>query len=403
MPKATPKSGRKRALRHRSNSPPPKRHRPARVVPAPSSPLLNQIPQPLPHLRPAPQVFVWGTGNEGQMGLGRVSDDGRFIVKPTRHTWIENKISEGVFGDEAGAGIVSVVAGAMHTLLIDEKGTVWSCGQNDDEALGRTGDESMFHPLQSLVDEGFRAVQAAAGSNINAVVSDQGEVRAWGSFRNGEGRTSFGTAPPQQFPVSILKLPAEEKTSSIAAGSNHLVFLTTGGTIYTWGIAEDGRLGRPASNIPERVILGRRSRKAVVVGAGETTSFAVDDSGNVWAWGLNNGGQTGTGTRLRNEDCIKHPKLVLGLSSQALGNGDKVVRIVGGQFHTLFLTHSGKVYACGACIDGQLGLPESHSAFEVEAGCPKPVYISEPQLVEFPPEQLADNDRIVYISIGGKI
>jgi regulator of chromosome condensation len=47
------------------------------------------------------------------------------LVKPRKNAWIERKIEEGVFGGE-GAGIECVAAGGLHTLFIDEKGTV--CG-----------------------------------------------------------------------------------------------------------------------------------------------------------------------------------------------------------------------------------------------------------------------------------
>jgi regulator of chromosome condensation len=42
---------------------------------------------------------------------------------------------------------------------------------------------SIPHPLQSLVEEGFRAVKIASGDSICGAVSDQGELRVWGSFR----------------------------------------------------------------------------------------------------------------------------------------------------------------------------------------------------------------------------
>lgn len=71
---------------------------------------------------------------------------------------------------------------------------------NDDAALGRVTqfvpdpsnpnsfldvDEltSIPHPLQSLVDENFRAVQVAAGDSICAALSVEGDLRVWGSFR----------------------------------------------------------------------------------------------------------------------------------------------------------------------------------------------------------------------------
>lgn len=77
---------------------------------------------------------------------------------------------------------------------------IWSCGVNDDAALGRITKDvpdpenpgsfidadtltATPHPIQTLVDEKFRAVRIATGDSISAAVSDNGELRVWGSFR----------------------------------------------------------------------------------------------------------------------------------------------------------------------------------------------------------------------------
>lgn len=77
---------------------------------------------------------------------------------------------------------------------------IWTCGVNDDAALGRVTKDvpdpenpgkfmnidiltTIPHPLQTLVDDKFRAVSIAAGDSICAAISDQGELRVWGSFR----------------------------------------------------------------------------------------------------------------------------------------------------------------------------------------------------------------------------
>ena len=39
------------------------------------------------------------------------------------------------------------------------------------------------HPIQSLLDERFRAVKIAAGDSVSAAISSDGELRVWGSFR----------------------------------------------------------------------------------------------------------------------------------------------------------------------------------------------------------------------------
>ena len=83
--------------------------------------ITNPLPTPPEHVRPANQLFVWGAGNFGQFGMGP-AHLGEFD-KPKKNTWIEKKIEEGAFGGEE-AGIESIAAGGLHTMFIDEKGTV---------------------------------------------------------------------------------------------------------------------------------------------------------------------------------------------------------------------------------------------------------------------------------------
>ncbi len=214
----------------------------------------------------------------------------------------------------------------------------------------------------------------------------------------------FSSGLKKEFkPVPILELshkPGDyEKFSSVAAGANHLVVLTTHGNIYTWGAGEQAQLGRRVlertkihGTVPEKVTLGGRGRKAVAVGAGDNHSFAVDDKGDVWGWGLNSMGQTGTGWDSADDNVVQLPTKVESLSNAELGD-DVVVQIDGGSHHTLFLTQSGKVYACGRSNAGQLGLADDDEAFKDH---PNADFISEPALVKFPDP----DDPVVQISCG---
>jgi len=181
------------------------------------------------------------------------------------------------------------------------------------------------------------------------------------------------------------------------SGNNHLLILTTHGNVFTLGAGEQGQLGRKVlerrkinGTAPEKITLGTRSRKAVVIGAGNYHSFAVDDKGDVWGWGLNTMGQTGTGFTANTE--IQIPTKVIGLSKEILG-GETVVEIVGGEHHTIFLTSGGRVFACGRSDGGQLGLEDNDLAFKDRE---HPDFSPEPVQVKF-----ADpGDRVVHISAG---
>lgn len=97
--------------------------RPASVPPAPKQlkPYFNPLPVPPQRKRPGLLPFVWGTGNFGQFGMG--PDVLGEVSKPKRNTWIEEHIEAGAFGED-NAGIESVACGGLHTIFLDERGTV---------------------------------------------------------------------------------------------------------------------------------------------------------------------------------------------------------------------------------------------------------------------------------------
>ena len=103
-------------------------------------------------------------------------------------------------------------------------------------------------------------------------------------------------------------------------------------------------------------------KNIVYVAAGAYHSFAVNREGVVYAWGLNAHRQAGVADEdLLHEGIIMMPTEVRGLDREKNG-GSKVVSIACGMFHSLFLFDDGRVLACGSCIEGRLGLGDSHPA-----------------------------------------
>ena len=92
-----------------------------------------------------------------------------------------------------------------------------------------------------------------------------------------------------------------EKVSSIAAGHNHLLALTTR-AIFTLGVPAnktswDGRTELGVTSQRTSSPASEAKFKVVAIGTGAMTSFAIDENGTLWGWGLNNLGQTGTGSK----------------------------------------------------------------------------------------------------------
>ncbi|KAI9056278.1 RCC1/BLIP-II [Trametes sanguinea] len=378
---------------------------------------LIPLPSPPAHERPSWLLFAWGAGDSGQLGMG---PDVFFatVAKPRRNHYVDNLVEQGAFG-EPGAGLECIAAGGLHSVLIDETGTVWTCGMNDNAELGRVtvtiteGDTTVevdeatslpFHvpvPIQTLRDEGFRAVKVAAGDCINVVLDEHGQLRAWGMYRTSDGDLGFSPAIRKQFKPSAIPALSGIPVAAVAAGDNHVLFLTTKGEVYSAGSSEYMQLGRRVlrrhrlkGTVPERVILQSRTRKALLIGAGADHSFAVDEEGTPWGWGLNGHGQTGTGVGSeRSEDRIVPVPLPVGGLSKAELGGATVVQIAGGSQHTLFLISDGRVYACGNHEDGQLGISDDKDtlAKRYPEG-----FVPEPVLVPFPD----GDDPIVAVACG---
>ncbi|KAI0332215.1 RCC1/BLIP-II [Cubamyces sp. BRFM 1775] len=367
------------------------------------------------HERPCWQLFGWGNNLFCQLGTGEdgtMSSEPEF-PKPTRNRLIEKLIAEGQFG-EPGAGLETIAAGALHNLAISEDGAVWSFGINEHGGLGRPTQEDQDPTpgrIQSLVEEGFRAVRVVAGDGISAALSDRGVARTWGRYPEADGGfEAFSPDTPKQLtPTSIPDLP-EERFASIAAGSDHLVLLTLAGEVYTVGCGDSGQLGYrvPHQNpvlgtIPHKVLRHSRGHRAVTVGAGSSTSFFVDEQGAVWGWGLNHCGQTGTGKlpaaprpghehdrkKVRNT-IVWAPQRVRRVSRAELGDEATVIQIAGGDEHTLFLTSDGRVFACGSGWAGQLG-----GGQQITEKVPEPVPVTFPHDVA--------EDPIVQVACGARV
>ncbi|GAA5884849.1 hypothetical protein JCM3774_005239 [Rhodotorula dairenensis] len=339
--------------------------------------------EPVPAPQVAPRtIFVFGTGDMGQNGLG-VDDPKALdeIKRPRKHIGFAHKVDHAEPGWQGG--VADLVCGGMHTLAVDGNGKVWSWGINDNAALGRvtskpnvTSEELEATPMQvenlGTSDDGdddgeFTAVRVAAGDSVSLAISDRGELRAWGSFRAAEGLLGFdgsaGSSKTQLVP-QVLRNVDKHTIVQVACGDDHFLALTSTGMVFACGNGEQSQLGRKISQrhkenglTPERLAL----KNIVLVGTGSYHSFAVDKDGEVFAWGLNSFHQTGVDEDDGGwEDVISTPTRVAALSPAHLPDGARVVEVCGGAHHTLFLLSNGDVYVCGRSDGHEVGLADDH-------------------------------------------
>ena len=146
------------------------------------------------------QIFVFGEGSAGELGLGGGKSAIDVATPRLNHNLDPEKV-----------GVVDLATGGMHTVALTSNNTVLTWGVNDLGALGRdtTWDGGMrdidkgsdsdsddsdpgMNPFEStpmaVPDEKFRGariVQVAAGDSSSFVLTDDGRVYGWGTFRVG--------------------------------------------------------------------------------------------------------------------------------------------------------------------------------------------------------------------------
>jgi alpha-tubulin suppressor-like RCC1 family protein len=218
-------------------------------------------------------------------------------------------------------------------------------------------------PVQTSVPAGTVVSSVTSKHFSSLAVTAEGSLLAWGDNRAGQlgvgtasGPETCDTNPCSTIPVSV-HLPAGTVVTAVATGHEFDLALTSTSQVYAWGSNRNGQLGQgntTDSSTPVPVPLPAGAH-VVALAAGHDTSYALDSSGIVYAWGSNEGAALGIGndtgpSMCNGNPCSTTPVAVL------LPAGTAVTAIAAGADHALALTSSGGILAWGDNGSGQLGV-----------------------------------------------
>lgn len=185
---------------------------------------------------------------------------------------------------------------------------------------------------------------------------------------------------PRKYRLTPYRLDTEQKISSAACGYGFtLLASNTKDITKVWGMGlnKDSQLGFQRTQhdrhksyeyvlepSPVSLPLAKPQETRVLqVSCGRAHSLVLTDSEGVFSMGNNAYGQCG---RKIIEDEVYSGSHVV---HRIEGFDSRVSQVVCGQDHSLFLTESGSVYACGWGADGQTGLGHHNkTAFPVRVG-----------------------------------
>jgi len=234
------------------------------------------------------------------------------------------------------SGIGRIAAGGGFSLAVDRSGVPYSWGNDSAGQLGNgepNASRSTAAPLGTLT--GVSSV-AAGGSYASAAVRTDGTVWAWG-YR-GFVDCALGALASSPFQIA-----GAANITAASVGQDHTLLLRSDKAVLAYGCNGNRQLGRPDQQVPEMgpamVVAGLPPIKAVAAGA--EFSLALDEAGEVWAWGRKPGDRSGSSA----SDAT--PTKIAGLSG--------VIAIAATEDHALALKSDGSVWAWGSNRNGKLG------------------------------------------------
>lgn len=225
-----------------------------------------------------------------------------------------------------GLSDVTLATGARGHSLFDSHGKVYACGSGVDGVLGDGSTASSSKPVAVTGLPATARVTALTSSwNGSGALLSNGAYYDWGY--NAAGQLGDGTTANSDVPVHV-KLPAPVRQvsqgGSLADNGQTLAMLADN-SLWTWGANRAGQLGdgtTARSDVPVRVHVPA-GVSFVKVNSGGSTSYAIDSSGRLWAWGNNAKGQLGTGSSVTDEtspvDVGIHLAQVSSTASNAAG------------------------------------------------------------------------------------
>ncbi|CAI2387779.1 unnamed protein product [Moneuplotes crassus] len=296
-------------------------------------------------------VLTYGSGECEQLGLENAPLE---IKKPRAIPFFQ-----------APMKIKEIACGGMHTILLTAQGCVYTWGCNDEGALGRVGDTTVPKIIEDI-EEPITGVTCGDSHSI-AYSIDKNLVYSWGLYRN---TVSGPIGKIAKTPMKIAERNLKGlQLTKVMSGSHHTLMLASG-RVFAWGDPESGKIGR---NIKTR----RRNESGLVmepvglkrvkdIFCSRNSSFAISEdtkgNTNLYSWGLNNWGQLGLG---HNKETSK-PEIIREFKNK------KVLKVVGGDSHTVILVQEGaealcekttKVYTVGLNDEGQLGIGDTYTEY----------------------------------------
>ena len=302
-------------------------------------------------------VFTWGRGKEGQLGLGGS----------------ENKSEPQIVSSLQGRAVVFAAGGECMSAVIVEDGSLYTWGAGDLGKLGQ-GSISANQRLPRMVRGALLnevVVQVSLGFEHSGCVTESGKLFTWGG--GWFGRLGIGHTENQYTPVQVQSLQYK-KCLRVSCGAYHTLAVTKQADLYSWGKASSGLgyslpNGQESALLPQRVNHFKQIMESVCFAeAAYDHSIVITGKGHVHTFGKGKYGKLGSAFNLLDDEAeedVMVPTVTRDLygTHKEFQVGDVPWRDLSDEVrcvraftnHCVALTVKGDIYTWGNGGSGRLG------------------------------------------------
>ena len=219
---------------------------------------------------------LWGCGlnDHGQLGLGDNTNRKTF----TQATTNTNDIKQ-------------VYCGYYHTFILKNDGTLWGCGANGNGQLG-LGDNTNRNTFTQVTTNADNIKEIYCGGDYTFILENNGTL--WSCGYNSYGQLGLGDTTDRNTFTQVTT--NTDNIKSIYCGGCHTLILKNNGTLWSCGYNKYGQLGLEDTtnrNTFTQVTTNADNIKEIYCGGDYT--FILENNGTLWGCGLNDHGQLGLG------------------------------------------------------------------------------------------------------------
>ena len=237
--------------------------------------------------------------------------------------------------------IKKIYCGTEHTFILKNDGTLWSTGCNDCGQLG-LGDTTNRTTFTQVTTNGNDVKEVYCGYYHTFMLKNDGTL--WSCGHNEYGQLGLGDGGNRSTFTQVTTNTNDIK--EIYCGGFHTFMLKNDGTLWSTGVNSNGQLGLGDTNYRytfTQVTTNTNDIKEIYCGGGHT--FILKNDGTLWGTGYNKYGQLGLGdTNYRYT------------FTQVTTNADDIKEIYCGEVYTFILKNDGTLWGTGYNLNGQLGL-----------------------------------------------